>query len=366
MNNAVPLYPGFSEHSRQAALACLTFIEQRARAQDTPRRFINWLMQQMADKDGMSDCAWLIRGDLAAMPDKSRGALQTAWPLWFSHGQAHYEKPVFYCINTERPEALRTLLTEVNRRAIFLNLADDGDSFLPKGVLPWFPIGVTAIQDCLPYDPANAQETRAIVSHALRSLYLDDRHKIAYIATHGERVVLPDLTACDGEMAWKGMYRIRRDNPPNDLHVRLCGAGKSLSRVLKAAAILEQHWGVSSDVWSCPSYTRLAQEAEAAQLASLADDADELSLSHLHRCMAGEDSPVIAVTDYHHLIATQLKPFIPGRFMAVGSDSLRRDGANAPRAEWIALCALKLLADDGKIATAQLESAMKQLRLMSD
>ena len=52
------------------------------------------------------------------------------------------------------------------------------------------------------------------------------------------------------------------------------------------------------------------------------------------------ECPVVAVTDYSHLIANQLRRFIPARFAAVGSDSRVRGEIHYPQAEWIALCAL--------------------------
>ena len=73
------------------------------------------------------------------------------------------------------------------------------------------------------------------------------------------------------------------------------------------------------------------------------------------------ECPVVAVTDYSHLIANQLRRFIPARFAAVGSDSRVRGEIHYPQAEWIALCALKLLADEQKIPSALIADALRVL-----
>ena len=86
---------------------------------------------------------------------------------------------------------------------------------------------------------------------------------------------------------------------------------------------------------------------------------------HLKTCL-GTGMPPVAVTDYSHLIANQLRRFIPARFAAVGSDSRVRGEIHYPQAEWIALCALKLLADEQKIPSALIADALRVLHITPD
>lgn len=156
------------------------------------------------------------------------------------------------------------------------------------------------------------------------------------------------------------MYRVAAatDSP---LQVRLCGAGRALARVQQAAEVLK-NWGIASEIWSCPSYTRLAQDAELADM----QRQDSGGECHLKTCLGAGNAPVVAVTDYSHLIANQLRQFIPARFAAVGSDSRVRGEIHYPQAEWIALCALKLLADEQKIPSALIADALRVLHITPD
>lgn len=58
------------------------------------------------------------------------------------------------------------------------------------------------------------------------------------------------------------MYRVGDVVSGNDgRRVRLLGAGLALRSVRQAASLLKEHWNVDCEVWSCPSYTRLARDA---------------------------------------------------------------------------------------------------------
>ncbi|HGE8408223.1 TPA: pyruvate dehydrogenase (lipoamide) [Serratia marcescens] len=255
---------------------------------------------------------------------------------------------------------LRGLEPETNRKGIFISDADTGSADLPKGVQAWFPLQLTAMPGWLPFDPANARETGAILHHALRTLYVEGARKMVYLATNADTAAPTSAEPFAGEQAFRGMYRVAAatDSP---LQVRLCGAGRALARVQQAAEVLK-NWGIASEIWSCPSYTRLAQDAELADM----QRQDSGGACHLKTCLGAGNAPVVAVTDYSHLIANQLRRFIPARFAAVGSDSRVRGEIHYPQAEWIALCALKLLADEQKIPSALIADALRVLHITPD
>ncbi|BEM53721.1 hypothetical protein SME20J_24080 [Serratia marcescens] len=316
-----------------------------------------WTAQALGELNASGDI-WLIDGRRRAEPPSSHYA--TAWPLWFGHQSGRYEKPLFYVVNTPSVDMLRGLEPETNRKGIFISDADTGSADLPKGVQAWFPLQLTAMPGWLPFDPANARETGAILHHALRTLYVEGARKMVYLATNADTAAPTSAEPFAGEQAFRGMYRVAAatDSP---LQVRLCGAGRALARVQQAAEVLK-NWGIASEIWSCPSYTRLAQDAELADM----QRQDSGGECHLKTCLGAGNAPVVAVTDYSHLIANQLRRFIPARFAAVGSDSRVRGEIHYPQAEWIALCALKLLADEQKIPSALIADALRVLHITPD
>ena len=86
------------------------------------------------------------------------------------------------------------------------------------------------------------------------------------------------------------------------------------------------------------------------------------------RALAGADGPVIAATDYMKVVADQVAPWLPGRMESLGTDGFGRSDSRAALRKhfevdrnYIALAALKGLADESKVDKATLAGAMKAL-----
>ncbi|MDP1045093.1 pyruvate dehydrogenase (lipoamide), partial [Klebsiella pneumoniae] len=75
--------------------------------------------------------------------------------------------------------------------------------------------------------------------------------------------------------------------------------------------------GVTSQVWSCPSYTRLAREAAFAERWNRLHPTATKRSCHLRECLMGSEAPVIAVTGYPQPIVDQLAGYVDARFVAL-------------------------------------------------
>lgn len=206
------------------------------RIQVSPDGYVDQVSQLLNNQDAL----WMIRDDKSKQQKANQ--LKTAWPLWFQNRTNGYEKPLFYFLQTASISTLLSLEVETNRKGVFFNSADKPDTELPKGVQAWFPLMLSTMKDWLPFDPANAQETAAIMQQALKAIYLDGEQKMIYIATHEQSSEFSSMTNSDSVDAYKGMYQISTIEKTNrNLVVRLCGVGKSLERVIKASHLLKQH-----------------------------------------------------------------------------------------------------------------------------
>ncbi|MFD1091429.1 transketolase-like TK C-terminal-containing protein [Providencia vermicola] len=337
--------PMATAQTQAAASLCLQHINQvatdYANLPSSPASLLHKAIKHIGDTKHKNAAIWVINQNSVT------GQQETAWPIWFN-SQETYEKPLFYFVNTPLIEQLSALETETNHKGIFLNCIDTGESYLPKGVYPWFPLKLASMENWLAYDIANAQEAAAIAQQALTQLYLNGNKLLVYMALHSVHQTTEPLSEDEAIAAFKGMYPLSRSVPKID--IQLCGAGKSLERVKLAAQLLKTQWGIESAVWSCPSYTRLAFDAK-----------QQFASSHLNRCLGNAKVPVIAVTDYSHHIAKQIKPFIPRGFMALGSDSIDKNGIIYPSVNWIVLCALKQLYEANQISVAMYEEAIEKL-----
>jgi pyruvate dehydrogenase E1 component len=194
---------------------------------------------------------------------------------------------------------------------------------------------------------------------ALRSLYVDGKPGFYYLALHDHEGATP-LSEQDREAVLEGMYPLQQDTRGD---VRLLGAGRALAEVVQAKRLLAQDWNITAQLWSCPSYTRLAREAAAVERWNRLHPGVPKRSCHLRNCLAGSAAPVIAVTGYPQAIVDQLGAHVDARFVALGAGSVQ---ASAPSRYWIVVAALRALADEGCIDALQVEAAMNRYALVYD
>ena len=148
------------------------------------------------------------------------------------------------------------------------------------------------------------------------------------------------------------------------------GSGTIFREVIEAADILNKDWGVSSDLWGCPSFTELGRDWNAVHRNNLLNPTSEPSLSHVEKCLATTTGPVIAATDYVRLFAEQIRPAIQHlgrRYEVLGTDGFGRSDTREKLRDffevdrhWIVLTALRSLVDSGQIDRQKLADAIKK------
>ena len=89
--------------------------------------------------------------------------------------------------------------------------------------------------------------------------------------------------------------------------------------------------------------------------------------SHVESCLADTKGPVIATSDYIRAFAEQIRAFVPRRYVVLGTDGFGRSDTREKLRQffevdrhYIAVAALKALADDGEIPAAKVAEAMKK------
>jgi pyruvate dehydrogenase E1 component len=229
----------------------------------------------------------------------------------------------------------------------------------------------STIPNCVSYDPTFAYEVAVIVQDGLRRMYQEQEDVYYYITLMNENYEHPGLP--DGAEAGivKGMYLFREApaSPKAGPHVQLLGSGTILREVIAAADLLAEY-GVSADIWSCPSFTELRREGlETERWNMLHPDQPERK-SFVEQCLDGRDGPVIAATDYMRSFADQIRPFVRCRYKVLGTDGFgRSDYRRKLRAffevdrHYVTVAALRALAQDGKIKPATVTEAIQKFGL---
>lgn len=345
----------------QAALACIETLLAAKREPGSPLFTVMEIANTLELDRRVANQAWVIRNHGEAGPTTRI----SAWPLWFSRDRS--EKPLLYLHSASSSAQLCALAAEATRRGILCNASETLTSPWPKGAEPSLPLWLASNPECLPFDPASGDEARAIVLEALQALYVEGRPGFYYLALH-DRHNGPALDEQQRRAALKGMYQVARYGPADSTcQVRLLGAGQAFAEVREAALLLAEEWGVAVQLWSCPSYTRLAREAASAERWNRLHPCLDKRDSHLLRCLGDSRAPVLAVTGYGQSVADQLRRFVQSSFSAIGADSLGgstdpRRGA-APQRHWISVLALKALADEQRLPQVTVEQALQRYRL---
>ena len=181
------------------------------------------------------------------------------------------------------------------------------------------------IPTCRAYDPAFSGELAVILDHGAREMVEQDRDVFYYVTVMNESYEQPDLPDEARESVIKGMYRIARYQPEGEMvgRVHLLGSGAILREAMAAAELLAREWQVGSDVWSVTSFSELAREAREVERCNRLQPTSEPRVSHLDKCLL-EPLPVIAATDYVVAYPQLISAYVPGSFVALGTDGFGR------------------------------------------
>ncbi|UST57560.1 pyruvate dehydrogenase (acetyl-transferring), homodimeric type [Pseudomonas moraviensis] len=234
---------------------------------------------------------------------------------------------------------------------------DDGHSHVLSSTIPC----------CVSYDPTYAYELAVIIQDGMRRMYVENEDIFYYITLLNENYAHPPMPEGVEQDILKGMYRLSAiAQPAEGKHVQLMGCGSILQEVVAAAQLLERDFAVSSDVWSVTSLTELRREGQDAERWNLLHPQQTPRISHVESCLQDAQGPVVIATDYMKIFADQIRPFVPNRrFVALGTDGFgQSDTRESLRRffevdrHFIALAALKALADDGAITREKVAEAI--------
>jgi pyruvate dehydrogenase E1 component len=230
----------------------------------------------------------------------------------------------------------------------------------------------STIPNCVSYDPAYAYELAVILQDGLRRMYQEGENRFYYITTMNENYTQPDMPDGVEDGIIQGMYPVRRADGAG-LRVRLMGAGAILREVEAAASILERDYAVAADVWSLTSINQLQREGKAAVRWNMLHPQEEPRVPYLTRQLQGSAGPVVVATDYLKAYSDQLREFVPGRYVVLGTDGYGRSDTRSKlrqffevSREYIVIAALKALADEGQFEAAQVAAAMCSLGVPAD
>lgn len=231
----------------------------------------------------------------------------------------------------------------------------------------------TTVPSLRSYDPGYAYEIAVIVQDGLKRMYQDNEDLFYYLTIYNETYKMPAMPENSAEGILNGLYRVGSvdaDQPQSEGRPQLFASGSVLPIAEQAQHLLAEKYGISSDLWSATSYCQLRRDAEAAERWNGLHPGGEQRQSPLERILDGVKGPFVATTDYMTLVPEQIRRWIPGPYLTLGTDGFgRSDTRQALRrhfeisAESIVFAALRGLVETGQFDRDRLPKALEELEI---
>jgi len=208
------------------------------------------------------------------------------------------------------------------------------------------------------YDPAFAYEVAHIIESGLHRMYGPDPENVYfYVTLYNEPYVQPaEPDGFDPTGLLRGIYRYQKAAEPRAHTAQILASGVAMPEALRAAELLAAEWDVAADVWSVTSWGELNRDGVAVERERLRHPDREAAVPYVAQALADADGPVVAVSDWMRAVPEQIRPWVPGTFVTLGTDGFGfSDTRPAARryfntdAESVVVAVLAALARDGAI-----------------
>ncbi|AHY07489.1 pyruvate dehydrogenase (acetyl-transferring), homodimeric type [Serratia plymuthica] len=241
---------------------------------------------------------------------------------------------------------------------------DDGHSHVLSSVIP----------SCISYDPTFPYELATIVQNGLQRMYAEQQDIYYYITLLNENYPQPEMPAGAEAGILQGMYLFQSAPADHQPQVQLMGSGAILREVIAAARLLADDFSIASEIWSATSLTELRREGMKTERWNLLHPEQPGRASYVAQCLEGHVGPLVVATDYMKIVADQIRPYVQDRrFVALGTDGFGRSDTRESLRRcfevdryFIAVAALKALADEGKITPTLVSQALQRYGIDSD
>ena len=225
----------------------------------------------------------------------------------------------------------------------------------------------TTVPNCVAYDPAFAYELAVIIHDGLRRMYVEQERIFYYITCMNENYAQPALPQGVQAGILKGAYLLQTGGR-GTVRATLMGSGTILRECIAAARLLESDYGVLADVFSVTSFSQLRREAVECERWNTLHPTEPPRVPYVKECLKDRDGVIVAATDYLRTVPDQIRQWVGGRYITLGTDGFGRSDSRAALRKhfevdrgFIALTVLKALSDEGKIDRAAVTKAIELL-----
>ncbi len=187
-------------------------------------------------------------------------------------------------------------------------------------------LSASTVPNCVAYDPCFGYELAVILRDGMRRMLEAREDVFYYLTVMNENYEQPAMPEGAAPGILRGMHRVRgagggKARGRRAARVQLLGSGTILRECLAAAAMLEQERGIAADVWSVTSWTELRRDGM--------QGGRERRAGWVEHCLAATAGPIIAASDYVSAVADLIRPWVPRKYVALGTDGFGRSDTRA-------------------------------------
>ncbi len=235
---------------------------------------------------------------------------------------------------------------------------EDGHSHIQAGLIP----------NCESYDPTFAYEVAVIIRHGLHEMYVENKDKFYYVTLMNENYTHPAMPDNVEQNIINGCYLFKQVGK-GKISVNLMGSGTILREVIAAAELLSNDFDIVVNIFSATSFNRLRRDGmDANRFNMLNPLVKTQKKSFITTLLEKSKAKVtVAATDYIRNYSEQIREYVPGRYVCLGTDGYGRSDKRVALREffevnryYVVIAALKGLADDGVIEAKVVADAIKK------
>jgi len=239
---------------------------------------------------------------------------------------------------------------------------EDGHSHIQAGLIP----------NCVSYDPTFSYELVTIIRHGLEEMYVKQQDKFYYITVMNENYAHPKMPKGVEKDIIRGCYLFNNvGKKTSKLKVNLLGSGTILREVIKAADLLAQDFDIHVNIFSVTSFNQLRRDGMSVTRHNMLNPSKKPQLAFVsEQLSATQASVTVAATDYVRNYAEQIREYVPGKYLTLGTDGFGRSDYRVALREFfevdsahVALAALYGLHMQGLVDSKLLATAIKKYNI---
>ena len=226
------------------------------------------------------------------------------------------------------------------------------------------------IPNCVSYDPTFGYELAVIIHHGMKRMFERQENVFYYITVMNEAYTHLAMPVGIEEDIVRGMYLFKENS---GAQVQLLGSGTILREVLAGAELLQEDFGITSNVWSVTSFNELRREGLECSRWNMLHPLDTPRIPFITQKLGAYAGPSVAATDYIRAYAGQIREYVPGRYRVLGTDGFGRSDSRSKLRQYfevnryyVVVAALKVLADDGVVPAQKVADAIAKYGINPD